>query len=201
MGDVPLDSAQVETQVEVLKSANLGLSVVKEMRLTEDQEFVGSGGGLLGAIFGLVFGSSSSEPSSQEQLTRRALGKFLTGRSVSRVGRTYVLDIAFTSLSPGRAAEIANGIADAYIVDQLEAKYQTTKRAGAWLQARIKELRQQATVADRAVFDYKEKNNIVDAGASTIGPNSGRLLLGEQQLAELKWSTRYGACRQSRGKS
>jgi succinoglycan biosynthesis transport protein ExoP len=58
----------------------------------------------------------------------------------------------------------------------MEAKYQSTKRAGVWLQDRIKELRDQASTAERAVVTYKVKNNIVDAG--------GRLM-NEQQLAEL----------------
>jgi len=44
-----------------------------------------------------------------------------------------------------RAAQVANAIADSYIVDQLEAKYQTTKRASGWLQDRIAELRNQAS--------------------------------------------------------
>ena len=67
-------------------------------------------------------------------------------------------------------------MADAYILDSLEAKYQSTKRAASWLQDRLKELRTEATQADRAEVEFKAKNNIVDAG--------GRLL-NEQQLAEL----------------
>jgi succinoglycan biosynthesis transport protein ExoP len=86
------------------------------------------------------------------------------------------MDIDFTSISADKSARIANAIADAYIVDQLEAKYQSTRRASVWLQDRIKELRTQATAAQRAVVGFKEKNNIVDTG--------GRLMT-EQQLAEV----------------
>lgn len=177
--DIPLDTAQVETQVEVLKSENIGLSVIKELRLTEDPEFVG-GGGFLSAIWS-QFSPEISQPRSETELARRALGVFLRQRTVTRVGRTYVLNIGFTSLSRERAATIANAVADAYIVDQLEAKYQATRRASAWLQERIKELRTQATLADRAVLDFKIKNNIVDAG----GKDGGKMLIGEQQLYEL----------------
>ena len=195
MGEIPLDTAQVETQVEVLKSENIGLAVIKDLHLTDDPEFIGTGGGLVGAVFRLMSASSGlSETKSESDLARGALKTFLGNRTITRVGRTYVLNIAYTSLSAGRAAAIANGIADAYIVDQLEAKYQTTKRASIWLQDRIKELRLQATAADRAVLDYKEKNNIVDTGpGSGTGNNNGRLLLGEQQIAEL--STRLSTAR------
>jgi succinoglycan biosynthesis transport protein ExoP len=181
LGDVPIDTAQVETQVEILKSENIGLSVIKDLKLTDDPDFTGGGGGLVGSILGL-FGSPNVQ--SETGLTRQVLATFLARRSIVRVGRTYVLDIGYTSLNPARSANIANGIADAYIVDQLESKYQATRRASGWLQDRIKELRKQASDADRAVLDYKEKNNIVAVGGGVSGGNGPRLL-GEQQLEEL----------------
>jgi polysaccharide biosynthesis transport protein len=191
IGDVPIDSAQVETQVEILKSENIGLSVVKDLKLTDDPEFTTAGGGLIGRIRGFIEALESSKPQSETQLTRKALASFLKKRSITRVGRTYVLDIDFTSLESARSAMIANAIADAYIVDQLEAKYQATRRASAWLQDRIKELRQQASDADRAVLVYKEKNNIVAVGGGTAA--TGPRLLGEQQIEEL--NTQLGSAR------
>jgi exopolysaccharide transport family protein len=176
--DSPLDTTQIETQVEVLKSENIGLSVVREMHLTEDSEFVGSGG---------RFWGTDKSTQGSESLQSQALEAFLRQRAISRVGRTYVLDIAFTSLRPDRAAELANGIAEAYIVDQLESKYQATRRASKWLQDRISELREQVSAGDRAVLDYKEKNKIVDiaVGASPGSTNTGTRSLEEQQLAEI----------------
>ncbi len=136
-----------------------------------------SGGGALGAVFGFVSGLfSSGQPASEFALTRKALGRFESNRTIKRLGLTYVMEIGFTSIDPAKAAQIANAIADAYIVDQLEAKYQATRRASVWLQDRIKELRTQATAAQRAVVDFKQANNIVDTG--------GRLM-NEQQLAEV----------------
>lgn len=188
LGDLPIDSAQVETQVEILKSENIGLSVVKDLKLSDDPEFTGPGGGLIGKILDLFLATATQ---SETGLIRKALATFLAKRTVARVGRTYVLDIGFTSLDSSRSATIANAVADAYIVDQLEAKYQATRRASGWLQDRIKELRNQASSADRAVLDYKEKNNIVAVGGNS-GGNSPRLL-GEQQLEEL--NTQLGTAR------
>jgi succinoglycan biosynthesis transport protein ExoP len=186
LGDVPLDTAQVETQLEVLKSDNIGLSVIKELHLGDDPEFTGSGG-VFGAVIRFLdelFGQPDTG-TSEFRRSRRSLDTFLRQRSITRVGRTYVIDIGFTSLVPSHAASIANAIADAYIVDQLEAKYEATRRASVWLQDRIKELRTQASAADLAVLEYKEKNNIVDTGGGP-GPNgTGGRLIGDQQVAEL----------------
>ena len=187
-GDVPLDTWQIDSQVELLKSDSIGLSVVKKLRLTEDPEFTRPGEGLLRKIRGLW---SAPRRMSQYELTQTALGVFLGNRAISRSGRTYVLEIYYTSLSAKRAAEIANAIGDAYIDDQLDAKYQATRRGSSWLQDRISELRTQATTADRAVLEYKEKNKIVDV-VGVSGSSSVRLL-GEQQLSDL--NTQLGAAR------
>jgi succinoglycan biosynthesis transport protein ExoP len=176
-GDVAVDSATVETQVEILKSENISLAVIRDLHLTEDPEFTGSGGSLLGAIVSFVGDLfSSSDAPSEFRLTRKALQRFEASRTVKRLGLTYVMEIGFTSRDPVKAARIANAIADAYIVDQLEAKYQSTRRASVWLQDRIKELRSQASAAQKAVVDFKTANNIIDTG--------GRLM-NEQQLAEV----------------
>ena len=176
LGDSPIDAGMVESQVEILKSESIALSVIKDLHLTQDPEFNGSGGGLIGTLIGL---SMSNQPKSDFQLTRGALGVFQNRLGIRRVGLTYVIEISFTSVDPNHAAQIANAVADAYIVDQLNAKYQVTRRAAVWLQARLKELQTQASAAELAVVDYKSKNNIVDTG----GP--GNRLMNQQQITEL----------------
>ncbi|MGY3363860.1 uncharacterized protein involved in exopolysaccharide biosynthesis [Bradyrhizobium sp. GM2.4] len=177
LGDIAVDSATVETQVEILKSENISLAVIRDLHLIDDPEFTGSGGGVFSAVLGFV-GSlfSDGHPPSEFEQTRKALERFEKNRTVKRLNQTYVMEIGFTSRDPAKAAQTANAIADAYIVDQLEAKYQATRRASVWLQDRIKELRTQASAAQKAVVDFKTANNIVDTG--------GRLM-NEQQLAEV----------------
>src|SRR5206468_4173143 len=82
----------------------------------------------------------------------------------------------FQSTSPGTAAQMANAVVEAYVRDQLDAKFQATRRASSWLQDRILELKEQSTTAERVVEDFKDKNNMVSA--------EGRLV-NEQQVGEL----------------
>jgi len=176
MGDLGIDTAAVESQVELLKSQNIALAVVKANHLTENPDFVGSGKGLWGTITGAVFGAPPPEVSSEAELTGRAAGAVSGGLSVKRVGLTYVIEVGFRSKSPDTAAQMANAVVDAYILDQLDAKFQATRRASAWLQDRIAELKEQSSTAERAVEDFKRKNNMISA--------DGRLV-NEQQLGEL----------------
>jgi polysaccharide biosynthesis transport protein len=173
VGDTTIDSAAVDSQIEVLKSEAIAASVVKQLHLTGDPEFVGSKPGIFGILLGYL---GATAPLTEADLQQRAQAVFRAGILPKRVALTFVIDIGYLSLSPDRAAQIANAAADAYIDDQLEAKYQVTRRAGFWLQERIQELRQQASTAEQAVLDFKKANNIVDTG--------GRLI-GDQQLAEL----------------
>lgn len=178
-GDSPIDSAMVDSQVEVLKSETIATSVIKQLNLLDSPEFTGDEGGLLTSISALFSGLFPEQRPSQDALMRTAIGKLASNLSIKRVGLSYVIEISYQALSPDQAARVANAVADGYINDSLESKYQASRRAAVWLQDRLKELRAQASSAERAVVDFKAKNNIVDAG--------GRLLT-EQQLAEINSS-------------
>jgi len=177
MGDTTIDTAAVATQVEILMSENISLAVIKDLKLMEDPEFVGHGAGLIGAFFHLISSTfDSGEAVSEFELQRQALAAFESRRRVTRVPLTYVMEISFQSRDRGKAAQIANAISDAYIVDQLEAKYQSTRRASAWLQDRIKSLRGDTLASAQALVEFKQKNNIVESGGK---------LMNEQQMSEV----------------
>ncbi|CAN7488749.1 AAA family ATPase [Bradyrhizobium sp. LjRoot220] len=172
-----IDTGFVDSQVEIIGSEDLIQSIVRRLRLTEDREFNGSDPGMLAIIIGkalTLFGSDG--PPSKERIERAAVEAVQRNLKVERVLTTYVLSLNFRSKNAEKAAQIANAIADAYIVGALEAKYQSTKRAGEWLQQRSAELREQATASDRAVQTFKTENNIV---------GTSRGLMTEQQLSDV----------------
>ena len=76
---------------------------------------------------------------------------------------------------------------DAYIFDQLNAKYQSNRRAGDWLQERLQTLREQAAASERSVIEFKAKNNIVTAAGTLM--NDKRLAEMSSQLATARAST------------
>jgi len=179
-GSTLIDSAMVDSEVEMLKSENVSLAVIKRFHLAEDPEFVGRAGGLFPAIIGLISNLfDHGAPLSEYDRVRRAATVFADRLTVKRVGFSYIIQISFQSLDPQRAADIADAVANAYIVDQLEAKFQAARQAGGWLQDRLRELREQASTAERAVVEFKAKNNIVNTGGTD------KRLVAEQQVAEL----------------
>jgi succinoglycan biosynthesis transport protein ExoP len=155
-----VEDASVESEIETTKSEKVAEAVIRRLRLTQDPEFVGAGAGLKRRIFSLLRLSGEPEPSSDE-LMQRVLGTVKANLRVTRLGRSYIEQIAYTSLDRDKAATIANAFADAYIEDQLQAKFEATRRASAWLEQRIGELRQQASDAYKAVQDFKSDNSII----------------------------------------
>jgi polysaccharide biosynthesis transport protein len=157
-----VDDASVESEIETTKSEKVATAVIDRLHLKDDPEFVSPGSGLTRRIFSLfkLRATPNKEPSNDE-LMQSALSTVNGNLRITRVGRSYVEQISYTSLDPEKAARIANAFADAYIEDQLQAKFEATRRASTWLEQRIGELRQQASDAYRAVQDFKSQNSII----------------------------------------
>jgi capsular exopolysaccharide synthesis family protein len=76
--------------------------------------------------------------------------------------------VNYTSEDPSKAARIANTFADLYLTEQLEAKFDATKKANEWLDTRVGELRGQLQQAEADVQQYKIANNLLSAEGATL---------------------------------
>jgi succinoglycan biosynthesis transport protein ExoP len=173
--------SHVDSQVELLRSNRIAFAVIDKLQLHNDPDFGWRSPGLVARLKALVFGAISLGASKGEEIRaedRRlnALNRVLSNLDVRRVQRTLVLEIRFKSTDPGKAALIANAIADAYLTDQLNSKYEATQRASGWLIDRIADLKQKVLTSDLAIQKFKADHDLISAG--------GRLV-SEQQLGEV----------------
>ena len=156
-----VEDASVESEIETTKSERVAGVVAKRLSLTSDPEFIGTTTSLKQRIYAL-FGSKAAAPEpTDDEVLRSVTGQLRSNLNVTRIGRSYIEQISYTSLDPVKAARIANAFADAYIEDQLEAKFEATHRASVWLEQRIGELRKQASDAFKEVQDFKSQNGII----------------------------------------
>jgi succinoglycan biosynthesis transport protein ExoP len=182
ISELNFDVSAVESQLEVLQSDKLALSVIKMLDLASDPEFTSESTGLLGLVKSAATRLMAPPQADlltlrgEDELVQQALSYFINNLSVWRVRRSYVIAISFESLDESKAARIANALGEAYIQDQLEAKYAATAKATSWLKERIEELRQETETADRLTLEFQTKNNLTEAGGK---------LLSEQQLSEV----------------
>jgi polysaccharide biosynthesis transport protein len=186
-GGMPPDAAWVETQIGVLKSLNVLTSVVKQLRLADDPQFIrGNTWPLVDKLLARL-GWAAPEPKTEAERVGAAIGAVGGGLEVKRVGQSYMMRIDFRSQNSEHAAKVANAMIDAYIFDQFNAKYQANRRAVDWLQERLQTLREQAAAAERAVIEFKAKNNIVAAAGTLM--NDKRLAEMSSQLATARANT------------
>jgi exopolysaccharide transport family protein len=164
--DGPIDTAQLDSQLQILQSKAIASFVLDDLKLMHDPEFAASNGGSIRDIF--------EKPNLDPR--EAAIAAFADRLTAGRVGNSYVIEISFSSHNPDRAAQIANAVANAYIVDQVEAKLQVNRTAGTWLQERLQQLSVQSTAAERAVLEFRQQNNIVEAQGK---------MMDEQQVADL----------------
>jgi exopolysaccharide transport family protein len=176
LSGLPDDSEAVDTEVEVLKSRQLAERVVKALNLDADPEFnhtLRQPTGLkavVGAV-GSLFAPPEQvklSPLEQQELHEAIVDHVLARLSVKRSGLTYIINIDFAAQSPAKAAMIANKFADLYLLEQLEAKFDATQKATAWLNARSSQLRDQALADDAAVQQYKIANNLLSASGTNL---------------------------------
>lgn len=185
MSGLPPDSAAVDSEVEILRSRSLATRVIKAQNLIDDPEFNASlrDPSLLQWIDPRVWVRSlleepklQSEEAREREILNSVVGAFLSRETITRRGVTYVIQIEFRSESPEKAARIANAIADTYILDQLEAKYDATRQANEWLSRRLDELRQQVLDSERAAEIFRAQHDLKETDGLTVS---------EQQLSEL----------------
>ena len=183
LSDLPEATGVVDTEVEIMRSRALAGRVVDALNLTADPEFNKA---LRKKGFSLFGGhATATSPEDERRRERDATIDALINRiQIDRRGLTYVINIAVTSVSPTKAALLANTVADRYLTAQLDAKFDATQRANRWLQGRLSSLREGVTSAEQSVATYQSNKGLLQATGSN---------LTEQRVAQLQASESQAA--------
>ena len=188
------DWSAVESEVELIRSASVAIRVIDKLGLSEDAERAAPDPPFYWQIIdAIILREATPEPGpiSEEERRTRVARELASRLDVRRLGETYLLTLAYTSPEPALSARIVNGFADAYLVDQLEAKFEATRRANSWLNTRIAELRKRVREAERAVELYRAENDLVEAGGATLNDSqvaslNEQLILARAATAEAR---------------
>lgn len=169
--DRVIDAGIVESEVEVLRSPAVAERVARDLRLDQDPEFNPAlarpsfRARLHKALTRLVPASGKRPAMLAPSPIVDALQSHL---KVNRVGASYVVNLAAVSRDPDKAARIVNAFAANYLKLQLEAKFNASHDANAWLYSHIGELRERVQKAETVLQDYKIQNNLLSAQGATL---------------------------------
>lgn len=179
------DQATMETQAQILRSNRLAGMVADQLHLDGDPDFnpeLAARARKFSILDPKTWFGGAGEANKivelpPDQLRMKIVDAVARSFTVTPVARSYVLTISARSPDPKKAALLANALAEAYITDGIDAKYEATRRASAYLQKRVDELRSQAVAADRAAEAYRSQ-------AGLVGSDTGATV-ASQQMSEL----------------
>lgn len=177
-----LDTGMVDSQVEILKSKKIAGAVMDDLKLTTGAPSAGLLTRLKSFFRPSWWAGKVVESGEAEKRKERdnIIGFLRSNLAVKRIGRTYVLEVAFTSPSPTESAAIANAFAKAYRSDQAHANYDISRRTSDWLLSQIQDLKRKSLESDLAVQKFKTEKGLISASQ-----NGSQVLVNEQQLAQI----------------
>ena len=184
MSEMRLDTALVLSEVEVLKSRETARRVIMRLNMMAEDEPSSQSLMTTPAENETEFKSLSvyrTEMTSDENPVlsdkmNRAIAVFQNNLAVKPVPGSYVIQISYTSGDPQRAALVANIVMDVYMEQRLEEKFLATQKVTNWLDNRLTALREQVRQSEKAVEDYRSRNNLIEGA---------RFEMTAQQLSEL----------------
>src|SRR5215510_4031357 len=171
-----LDAEAVTSQVQLVLSRELAHEVIAKNKLAENPEFdpVLSGVSPLKSLLAMVGIGRDPFAMTPEE---RVLDAYYERLTAYAVDKSRVIVIEFQSRDPELGAQVANSIAEGYLVLQQAARQQQAKSAGQWLLGEIDSLRKKVSDAESRVEDFRSKSSLF------VGTNN--TTLSNQQMGEL----------------
>ncbi len=151
------------TQMEVLRSRSLAERVVQNLHLYNYPEFV-SGGTLWNLLRRAPAPSSPVDdrpPDTSSDIYRTTVQQFLDSLSVKQRLHTSLVEVSFDSTDPKLATKVTNQLAEEYIKENLEAKFDETVKASDWLSEHLGELKAKLEKSEDVLQAYAQAHSIV----------------------------------------
>ncbi|PRY93153.1 capsular exopolysaccharide synthesis family protein [Hasllibacter halocynthiae] len=196
------DRPSVNTQIEVIRSRGLLGKVVDRLDLAATLARMERERGpsalrrartwIAGAT-GLPFLAPAPEegPATPEEARREAVDDLLGMIEVANLRQSLVYTISARSPDPALSVEIANAVADLYILEQIEVRFEATARATEWLAERVAELQGAMRDAQNRLRDFTAENELVTGDG--IAALNRRIADLRERLAEARAGGRDAA--------
>jgi len=184
-----VDQEAVTSQVQLILSRDLAREVIEKLKLNELPEFDPAIAGIspLRKVLGMIGVIKNPMRMTPEE---RVLDAYYDRLQVFAVEKSRVIVIDFLSEDPKLAAEVANAIADAYLVRQQAAKQQQARAAGEWLAGEIESMRRKVADAEAKVEAFRANSNLLvgtnntTLSAQSLGDVNAQLAASRAQKAD-----------------
>ncbi len=184
-----------QTQYELLKSRSLAKNVIQRLGL-EDRlgDKVESSEGFSLSHFRKWVGDKMIEFGIREKLNEEdvasdpytsLVNRFLGNLEIDPVSGDRLVKISYLDHSPSWAAEIANSVADIFILKKIELKSSQEAGVGDWLDARLEETKNQLSKTEKILSDFKERKKLTSLDERRVIANQ-KLTLTNSEINAVK---------------
>ncbi len=181
IGDDP--QRKMMTEVAILTSDSLLVTVARDLDLANNSVFVGSRTPVHGRLL---------EDPAVRQGTLQNLKAHL---SVTLVPKTDIIRIGYSSLSPKLSTDIVNMVIDDYIKRSYETRFESTQTVSRWLSGQLDDLKQQVESSQNQMMDLQKQLGVLgfDPTHNQIATSLDDLAKaqGQAKLARILAESRY----------
>jgi exopolysaccharide transport family protein len=181
LSDTTPDKEALLSEIEVIRSRGLAEKIVDDFQLTRDPEFnaalrpktaIGEAmeavrAFLIGFIPEDLLATDANARNAEDQQTRErndTVDAFLDNLDVAMRGQSRVISVSFSSEDAQKAAQLANAVASAYLLAQLDAKFEATRRANQWLAGKLQDMRDRVAQSEGAVEEFRRRAGLLQSG-------------------------------------
>lgn len=183
--------AYTKTQIELVKDLQVAKRVVDDMHWDKDPEFQKS---------------YRSRPKSQSDLdfNRWAAEAVMKGADAKLIEGSNILEISYSSSSPDRAKDVADGLRKAYIDMTLQSRREAARRNAEWYEEQAQKAKAILFQAESQKAEFERANGILlqddkvdvdsarlaalatQGGASMITPTASGVAPSQAQLTQVE---------------
>ena len=143
------ESSKMMTEIAILQSDTLMLTVAREMDLANNATF-------------LTHPAPSPRANIDDPSVRQStVHRLQSGLHIQLVPKTDIIRISCESLSPKLSADIVNKIVKDYIQRTYQTRYESSTRVSQWLQTQMDDLKQQVETSQEQMLDLQKRVGIL----------------------------------------
>ena len=178
------NTSSINTEVAILKSDALLLTIARDLDLANNPDFMGSKGPMPHL--------SLDDPAIRQGVIGILNGDLI----VATVPKTNLVRITCSTLNAKLSADIVNKLIAEYIQRSIKARVEATTRASEFLSPQLRELKQQVEDSQTRLIDLGRKLGITGVGADAQAGPSNNLTaltsaLGQAQIRRILSQSRY----------
>jgi polysaccharide biosynthesis transport protein len=144
-------NTKLETQLRIVQSDTIAVSVIKQLGLHRNKDFFRPQGPPPAVDF----------ESLDVQQRAKVMGLFHKSMNAQLIPKTEIVEVHFRSKDPRLAADVVNAITNTYIEHNFQTKYRATQQTSEWLTKQLDDLKKRSEAAQEKLIAYQKKTGIV----------------------------------------